>query len=309
MARGGLGFTLVELVAVLTLSSILGLVVWRNLSLPMRAFVDVKQRTAMVATARLALARMRRELTLALPNSVRVSSDGLALEMLKTSASGRYRADVVPGDATSDSLNLSVTSDSFQTLGAWTIPTSVRTSADVTACLAGSADCLVIYNTGNPSSCAAQPAGTRTNAWSCCAAQPAGTRTNAWCGDNLAGIVSAVSATGVISVNRAAAGTVWPTGSPEQRFFVVDTAVSFVCSGTSLSRYSGYALANTQPIPPSVSGNLLATGVAACAFSYQTGSATRAGLVNLSLTLSLTNPDGVAEKVTLFDQVHVPNSP
>lgn len=294
VARGGLGFTLVELVAVLTLSSILGLVVWRNLSLPIRAFVDVKQRTAMVATARLALARMRRELTLALPNSVRVSSDGLALEMLRTSASGRYRADVVPSDATSDSLNLSALSDSFQTLGAWTIPTSVRTSADVTACLAGSADCLVIYNTGNPSSCAAQPAGTRTNAW---------------CGDNLAGIVSAVSATGVISVNRAAAGTVWPTGSPEQRFFVVDTAVSFVCSGTSLSRYSGYALANTQPIPPSVSGNLLATGVAACAFSYQTGSATRAGLVNLSLTLSLTNPDGVAEKVTLFDQVHVPNSP
>ena len=294
LARRRSGFTLVELIAVITLSSILGLVVWRNLSLPIRGFVDVKQRTAIVAMARLALGRMSRELTLALPNSVRISSDGLALEMLRTSAGGRYRAEAVPSDAASNPLNLSATSDSFQTLGTWTIPTSVRTSADVTACLAGSADCLAIYNTGIPSSCAAQSAGTRTNAW---------------CGDNLAGIVSAVAATGVITVNRAAAGTVWPTGSPEQRFFVVDTAVSFICSGTSLRRYSGYALTSTQPIPPSVTGNLLADSVAACAFSYQAGSATRAGLVNLSLTLSVTNPDGVVEKITLFDQVHLPNSP
>ena len=43
------GFTLVELVAVITLSAILGLVVWRNLSLPIRAFADGARRDAFIA--------------------------------------------------------------------------------------------------------------------------------------------------------------------------------------------------------------------------------------------------------------------
>jgi MSHA biogenesis protein MshO len=288
------GFTLVELVAVITLSAILGLVVWRNLSLPIRAFADGARRAELVATGRLAMMRMSREIRLALPNSVRVAGSNQALEFLRTSASGRYRAEANPADASTDPLNLNAATDTFQMLGAWTLPASVRSGAGLGSCLAGTSDCLAIYNTGNPGTCSAQTAGTRTNAW---------------CGDNLAGITSVNAGTGTIGVSRASAGTVWPTGSPQQRFFVVDSAVSFVCAGGELRRYGGYAISSTQPVPPSVTGRLLADHVSSCSFSYDAGSASRSGLVVLQITVSDTTPDGSTEQVALLEQIHVPNSP
>jgi prepilin-type N-terminal cleavage/methylation domain-containing protein len=133
------GFTLVELVAVMTLSAILGLVVWRNLSLPIRAFVDGARRAELVATGRLAMMRMSREIRLALPNSVRVAGSNQALEFLRTSASGRYRAEANPADASTDPLNLNAANDTFQMLGAWTLPASVRTGAGLASCLAAGA--------------------------------------------------------------------------------------------------------------------------------------------------------------------------
>lgn len=293
MIRGARGFTLVEMVTVIALTAVLGMVVWRNLSLPVRAFNDGARRAEATATAQLAMERMSREIRLALPNSVRIPADGSAIELLRTSGSGRYRAEANPADITSDPLNLGATSDTFQVLGGWSLGT-VRTGTGLAQCLAGTADCIAIYNTGSPSTCSGQTAGTRTNAW---------------CGDNLAGILSANAATGVLSVSRSAGGTAWPTGSPQQRFYVVDTAVTFVCSGDSLRRYSGYAISATQPVPPGVTGSLLADHVGSCSFGYEAGSASRAGLVSISLSLSYTTLEGATERVTLLGQVHVPNSP
>lgn len=293
MIRRTRGFTLVEMVTVIALTAILGTVVWRNLSLPVRAFNDGARRAEAVATAHLAMERMSREIRLALPNSVRVSSDGSAIELLRTSGSGRYRAEANPADATTDPLNLAATSDTFQVLGSWSLG-SIRTGTGLAQCLAGTADCLAIYNTGSPSTCSGQTAGTRTSAW---------------CGDNLAGILSANATTKVISVSRSSGGTAWPTGSPRQRFYVVDTALSFVCSGSNLRRYSGYAIATTQPVPPAVTGTLLADHVSSCNFRYQAGSASRAGLVSIQLALSYTTLEGATEQVSLLGQVHVPNSP
>lgn len=287
------GYTLVEMVTVISLTAILGLVVWRNLSLPVRAFNDGARRAEAVATAHLAMERMSREIRLALPNSVRVSSDASAIEFLRTSGSGRYRAEANPADASTDPLNLAATSDTFQLLGTWSLG-SIRTGTGLAQCLAGTADCLAIYNTGSPSTCSGQTAGTRTNAW---------------CGDNLAGILSANPTTKVISVSRSSGGTAWPTGSPRQRFYIVDTALSFVCSGSTLRRYSDYAIANTQPVPPAVTGTLLADHLSACNFRYQAGSASRSGLVSIQITLSYTTLEGATEQVSLLGQVHVPNSP
>ncbi len=287
------GFTLVEMVTVIALTAILGLVVWRNLSLPVRAFNDGARRAEAVATAHLAMERMSREIRLALPNSVRVSADGFAIEFLRASGSGRYRAAADPADPNGDPLDLAVSSDAFQVLGAWSLG-AIRTGNGLAQCLDGSADCLVIYNTGSPANCSGQAAGTRTNAW---------------CGDNLAGILSADASTRILSVSRSAAGTAWPTGSPWQRFYVVDSAISFLCSGDELHRYSGYGLASTQPLPPSGTGALLADHVSACSFRYEAGSASRTGLVSLQLTLSYATLEGTTERISLLGQVHVPNSP
>ena len=292
MRRPARGFTLVEMVTVIALTAVLGFVVWRNLSLPIRAFNDGTRRAEATATAQLAMERMSREIRLALPNSIRVSGDGSAIELLRTSGSGRYRSEGDPADPSSDPLDLTASSDTFQVLGGWSLGT-IRTGAGQSECLAGSADCLAIYNTGSPASCGGQAAGTRTNAW---------------CGDNLAGIASANASTGVLAVSRSP-GTAWPTGSPQQRFYVVDTPVSFVCAGGLLRRYSGYAIANTQTVPPAVDGTLLADRVGSCAFSYEAGTASRTGLVSIALVLSYPTLEGATEQVSLLGQVHVPNSP
>jgi MSHA biogenesis protein MshO len=291
---GSAGFTLVELVTVIMLVGILGLVAWRNLSFPILAFDDSVRRGDAVGTAGLAVERIARELRLALPNSVRVSPDGAAVEFLRTSASGRYRLQANPADGASDPLDLTAVTDSFQVLGEWTIPGSLRTGSGLADCLAGSSDCLAIYNTGGPADCSTQGAGTRTNAW---------------CGDNLAGITAADPATGLLTMSRASAGTALPMGSPEQRFFVVDTAVSFVCAGGELRRYSGYAIEPGQSVPPGGTGILLADDVGGCRFGYEPGSATRAGLVSIQLTIAYTQPGSGTEQVSLQRQVHVPNTP
>lgn len=287
------GFTLVELVTVIALTAILGMVVWRNLSLPVRAFNDGARRAEATATAQLAVERISREIRLALPNSVRVSGDGAAIEFLRAPGSGRYRSTADSADASADPLDLTRSSDTFQMLGEWGLGT-LRTGTGLAQCLSGVADCLVIYNTGSPANCSGQTAGTRTNAW---------------CGDNLAGILSADAATRMLSVSRSSAGTAWPTGSPEQRFYIVDTAVSFVCSGGELRRYAGYGIAATQPVPPAGTGALLADRVSTCSFGYDPGSASRTGLVSIGIALSYTTLDGANERISLLVQAHVPNSP
>ncbi|HMM78077.1 MAG TPA: type II secretion system protein [Gammaproteobacteria bacterium] len=293
--RRAAGFTLIELVAVMAIGAILSTVIWRNLATPLRGFADLNRRAELVATANLAAQRIARELRLALPNSVRVNADGSALEFLQTAGIGRYRAQGDPDDPTRDALDLTRPSDSFEVLGPWPLPPTLRAGAGgAAACMSGDGDCVVIYNTGNPQDCTAQAPGTRTNAW---------------CGDNLAQIAQIDAAAGRLVVDRSDRGTAWPTGSPAQRFYVVDTPVSYLCRGGELLRYAAYPIAAVQAEPPAVDGIPLATRVTGCSFSYEPGSATRAGLVAIRLTVADVNLDGAAEPLTVLEQVHIPNSP
>ena len=294
-SRGCGGFTLVELIAVMVIGAIVSTVVWRNIATPLRGFADIDRRAELVATANLAAQRIARELRLALPNSVRVNADGSALEFLSTVGVGRYRAEADPGDPTRDTLDLNRLTDTFEVLGPWPLVATPATgTGGASDCMSGDGDCVVIYNTGNPQDCTAQAAGTRTNAW---------------CGDNLAQLTSVDAAAGTLGVDRSDQATAWPTGSPARRFYVVDTPVSFACRGGEVLRYAGYAIQPVQPDPPAVDGIPLAANVTGCRFSYEPGSATRAGLVVVRLTLAAVNLDGDAEPLTVLEQVHIPNSP
>jgi MSHA biogenesis protein MshO len=97
-----------------------------------------------------------------------------------------------------------------------------------------------------------------------------------------------------------------PFASPARRFQVVDTPVSYVCSGTQMRRYSGYAILPAQPVPPAGTGALIADKIAAggCSFTYATAASQREALVTLSLNLT----DSV-ETINLIYQVHVNNVP
>jgi MSHA biogenesis protein MshO len=287
------GFTLVELVAVMTLSGILGLVVWRNITGPLRAFVDVSRRAELVDEGEVALNRMQRELRLALPNSVRVLPGGAALEFLRTAAGGRYRAETDPANPASDALDFTVASDSFDVLGGLAGGEPRAGGGGLAGCLAGDIDCVAIYNTGVPQDCAAITAA----------------RSNAWCGDNLAGLATYDAVSSIMTHDRADAGTPFPLRSPRQRFFVVDTPVTFTCDAGGMRRHAEYPISAVQSANPGGAAALLARHVESCVFSYAPGGASRHGLVTIRLVLSAENLDGGREAVTLLHQVPVVNTP
>ncbi len=104
----------------------------------------------------------------------------------------------------------------------------------------------------------------------------------------------------------------FPLTSPQQRFFIVDTPVTYHCNLSAanakqktLMRYQDYSIQAAQPAPPSNGGAIQANYLSNCQFSYQSGSSTRAGLVTVSLTLT----DDAGESAHLIQQIHVVNQP
>jgi len=272
------GFTLIEMIVVILIVGILSGVLFMVLRGPIQAFVDVEKRTRLVDIADTALQRMTREIRLALPNSIRITA-GPTVEFLRTLDGGRYRAKpggggpggICGGSIPQDKLNFAMAGDCFEVMGSLNNFALIDTTG---TCLASSSDCLVIYNTG------------QLNA-------------DAYAGDNVADITAA-TANSITFANAPP----FPFKSPRQRFFIVDTPVSFVCdagAGT-INRFDDYAVGGAVG-----TGNLLVNQVSACSFTYSAGSATRAGLVTLSITISDSTLAGAS--VTLLQQVHVDNQP
>lgn len=294
--RAHRGFTLIEMITVLVVTGVLAISVWRAVAPQINAARDAAGRAALVDYATIALTRMTREIALALPNSLRVNGGGTALEFLRTVSGGRYRAtgdgsnnDVCAG-ADTDSLDLARQRDCFEVLGG--MPNTAAIVAGTggrAACRAGTIDCVAVFNTGQPGA-------------------------DAWAGDNLAGLATITSGAGGVALtfDRSDSGSTLPRGSPQQRFHVVDGAVSFVCDlglGT-LSRYADYGIAAAMSVPPAGTAQPLAVQVTGCVFRYTPGTATRAGLVSIELSVTGTNAtNGGAETVTLLEQVAVSNSP
>jgi MSHA biogenesis protein MshO len=294
------GFSLIEMVIAIILLGILAGVLVFLLSGPMRASIDTERRASLVDLAETALARMTRELRLALPNSIRIANAPgvVAVEMLRTLDGGRYRGAPASGPPpacgpapSGDPLELTCADDRFDVLGQLRRLAQIQVGSD---CLAtpGTADCLVVFNTGESGA-------------------------NAYAGDNVATITaladdaSALDGSDQVSIGNANLSgglPAFPFASPTQRFHVVDTPVSFVCDTGSgeINRHADYPIALAQTTSPGGVEHLLVNRVAACDFRFDPGSATRGGLITLRITL--TEPDS-AESVTLLQQVHVGNQP
>ncbi len=283
--RRASGFTLVELIVVITLLGILAAFAASFMVQPIQGFLDTSRRAQLVARAETALARITRELRLALPNSVRVHASGTTVEFLRTLSGGRYRREADPGAVPGDPIDFNAAADGFDVLGGMPSPGLVVGGGSRQAdCLDGTVDCLVIYNTGQPGA-------------------------DAWRGDNIAAVAfmdkgPPLRANFDNSGDRP--GWSFPFASPAQRFYIVDTPVAFVCDlGTGqVRRVAEYPITAVQSQDPPGTAHLLVDGVTGCAFGYAPGTATRAGLVTIQLTLS---EEG--ESVHLLQQVHVPNVP
>lgn len=133
------------------------------------------------------------------------------------------------------------------------------------------------------------------------------TGSDAYAGDNIA-VITAGSTASHISYSAFQ----FPLQSPQQRFFIVDTPITYHCDTSAASeknkvliRYEGYAIQASQPVPPATGGAIQANYLSGCIFSYNSGSSTRSGLVTVELTLA----DETGESIRLVHQIHVDNQP
>jgi len=254
---------------------------------PLTAYIDVQRRSDIVDIAETALQRMTREIRLALPNSIRAT--GTSIEFLRTVDGGRYRRlpdgsnnDVCISDT--DKIKLNSASDCFEIMGSLVnlpIAPPPPTGTSLLNCRNQTALCLVIFNTGQSGA-------------------------NAYALDNIAAI-SAISANSITFNNSGdVPGFKFPNKSPRQRFQIVDTPVSFICSGSNITRYSGYTIQNVTVPTSGTSANLLIDNLTACVISYDAGTSTRAALVTISLTITQSDS---GESVSLLQQAHVDNQP
>ena len=273
------GFTMIEMVVVIVLTSILASAVAMFVKLPVQGFVDSARRAEMTDIADTALRRMGRDLRLALPNSVRLTDGDATIEVLLTKAGGRYR---IEGDTTADELNFSISDMLFDQLG----PLSTLPGQAITV----NSDSVVIYNLGTGITGADAYAATADNR-SLITGLPAGALANEQ----------------RIQIDAKK----FPFESPGNRFQVIEGPVSYVCANGSLTRYWAYPIQATQPTAATLSAlggssAFLATNVGSggCVFDYSPGITARSGLV--ALTLIITQ---AGESVRLYHEVHVTNVP
>jgi len=279
------GFTLIELVITLVVSSVVVSFMALFLSGPVVGFTDQARRAGLVDAADSALRRMGRDVRRALPNSIRTRAAGgvVALELLSTVDGVRYRAQP-PGTA-DQILDFTNADTAFNVISQFT---------QIAKPFSSTTHYLSIYNVGVPGADAYELANVVTSP---------GTQIN----------IAVDGGTGEDRVTLAPAFQ-FAFGSPTQRVFLVDGPVSYLCdpgSGT-LTRYAGYAIALDQSTRDSAAellgagaaASLMADGIANCTFSYAPGTAERAGLLSMEIGVS-----ALGESINLLSQVHVDNVP
>ena len=307
--RRNAGFTLIEMILTMAITGILAGMVSVFISGPVVGYLGAAQRGELTDVADLTLRRLSREVSLALPNSLRVTASGgiTYIEFIATSGGGAYNSE---SDTTagiplnySDATACTTTPTNCQFAVAGPMPSNP-------AIVAG--DYIVVYNLGQDASgnsyspvdayqCGAVPVPANCN-MAKVSATPA-TANNS--------TVTLVAGTGNINVF---ANQSPPLPSPSNRFHVVPggvRATAFACPTApaigAFNRYVNYgiyataAAAITQMTTPALLANN-----ASCTVSYTAAASQRNGLLSVTLTLSDTSGK---ESVSLMREIHLDNSP
>ncbi|MCX8003694.1 MAG: prepilin-type N-terminal cleavage/methylation domain-containing protein [Burkholderiaceae bacterium] len=272
------GFSLVELVLVIVVLGVLGASVAVFVNNPVRAYFDAARRAQMTDAADTALRRLIRELQGAVPNSVRIASAGgaLFLEFTPIADAGRYRAATASGSEAAGVDAFDPNDPADTSFQVLGRPVTVPAGAQ-----------LVIFNLGHGAF-------------------------DLYAGANRRSVTTAPGSASTIAF--AGNGSPWPGESPDRRFYLVTTPVTYACTPAAdgsgrLERFSGYALQATQPTSTAAAPlagaarSLVLDRVSGCSFTIDAALA-NANAVALSLRLA----DG-GESVTLYAQVYLGNTP
>ncbi|WP_415882846.1 type II secretion system protein J [Neptuniibacter sp. QD29_5] len=289
------GFTLVELIVVITLLGIISLVTVGFITSTMQGYADLTRRDQLSSAARVAVERMAREIRNALPNSIRVGDSGNCLEFIPALAASRYIS--VPLTAVSASSAFS------------SVP--FATSPDLGRVAVYPIDTNTVDEPGRP---AGQNPIYDLDSWSI-----------------ISPMISASSAlesgSGTVDVLLNSTHR-FPADSPSKRYFIVDEPVSFCVVGSDLYRFQGvsgsaYTYAITQPTGATLFANLaepqealLASDVVSPvdndAFTYSEATLLRNGIVLFDLFVEdqvLTSRDTTQESIRVQFEVQVRNVP
>jgi len=272
--RRGAGFTLIEVVMVIVVTGIVTAASAAFIAGPVSAYYATVRRAYLADSADLALRRFAREIESALPNSVRLTTVGGAtyIELIPTVTAGHYRSAPDPVNGYATLDFSSATGNSFQVVGPYDVPA------------VGSQ--LVIFNLG-----------------------PGVGSSDAYAGTNRRAVTAVNTAANTITYSLS--GGQFPYASPSDRYFVVNSATTYVCDplGGTLARYSGYAIQSNQPTSTagaplaSATRGVLAQDVTSCSISLTQVFQSKA-LVTIYLTLA-SGPDSLS----FYEEAHVPNVP
>jgi MSHA biogenesis protein MshO len=283
------GFTLVELVITIAVSSVVVAFMAMFIVTPMTIYTSQTRRAALVDAADSALRFIGRDLRAALPNSVRVNASGNAIELLATADGARYQ-DSGPLSNPALALDLTTADGAFAT----TVP---FTQEQVTPQWTSNTYRLSIYNLGVPGADAYQTPPPTPNVIT-----PA-------TGTTITISAGATANQDLVTLNPPFQ---FAFGSPGQRVFLVSGPVSYLwdTAAATLTRYSGYTIASAQPTSAAAlnaagaSSALVASNVTGCKFVLSPGTAQRNGLATLTLQIAQSG-----ESVQLLHQVEVVNAP
>ena len=294
------GFTLIELVMVIALAGAVAVMISSALSRPLEGFIAQSRRAELVDLAAGALNRMARDIRLAVPNSVRLSAGGTAIEMFNVLDAGRYRPNRVggdglmfgPGTAAACTANFAAVTPGQGNCSAFQVLAPTLTVVG--------ARWLVVYNIGaeSGSPLVATPG---ANVWA--VADGSGRHVISPDGSGFAAAALAGSET-LLTLTPPAGSFSFAYASPQRRFYLSDQIVGYSCAGGQLLRFTRSARLPAFAGTNAAAEAVQATNVTACSMSYQPGSTQRAGLVTLRLQLTLEG-----ESIELFQQVHVDNAP
>lgn len=273
--RAQSGFTLVEIIMVIVIMGVIGAAMAVFMKSPIDAYLDSARRARLTDVADTTLRRMTRDIHSALPNTLRQGSgtnpiNGQCIEFIPTKTGGRYRAEV-DAAGQGDVLRFDVADSSFDIFGTnSTLPDQSIVPGDM----------VVIYNLGIP-----------------------GADAYATLNPN----VSAITQVGAGSLPNETKLSInslqFPLAPGSNRFQIISGTqkiVSYVCRGGNLYRNFNYPYANSCPAS---GGDLIATN-ASCTFVYNGSDLQRNALVQIKLALT-----SGGETVSLYDEVHVDNTP